>query len=176
MAEAVTRHLSEGEIVAAADNALSADRTAHMRSCANCRQEVEGWRNAASVLGSIRCPAPEDLANYAAGAESDPSVGEHIEECEVCRAAIEIAREDAPAAQVVELPSRRWWYAAAAAAILASCVSLWWWLEHRHRGTEALLAEAYTEARPFEYRLFGAAYKPFGCIRAENRPLTVPQP
>ncbi|HVV44489.1 MAG TPA: hypothetical protein VHC72_04765, partial [Bryobacteraceae bacterium] len=67
-------------------------------------------------------------------------------------------RYSGPAARVAVMPLR-WWLAAAAMLLLAAGLGVWWFLL-RLSGPEQLLARAYTESRPFEYRLPDSGYAP----------------
>jgi CHAT domain-containing protein/Flp pilus assembly protein TadD len=63
------------------------------------------------------------------------------------------------------LTSLRWWLAAAATLLLTAGAGIWWFVV-RSSGPDRLLARAYTESRPFEYRLPDAGYSPIRVSRS----------
>jgi tetratricopeptide (TPR) repeat protein len=70
---------------------------------------------------------------------------------------------------------RRWALAWAAGIVLAVGSGLWWTSERRALAdTQRLLAEGYTENRPMELRLPGAAYSPVRLVR--GAPQSVARP
>ena len=178
-----TAHLTDGQIVAL----VAGDQIAleHIETCAACRERVAHWREAQAAIAGVRasgaveaagdCPSMEDLANYAAAGQ-DPGYEEitrHLASCDRCAAIAREGLEGMEAEEARSTPllrsSGKGWqratirsaglrrYGAAAAALIAVGGAAWWW-SSRSRDAEVLLAKAYTEARPFEYRLPDAGY------------------
>jgi CHAT domain-containing protein len=128
------------------------------------------------------CPSMQDLANYCAGLAGERSgeLLDHLSHCGRCVAIVGCALEYGEPETTPALRSSgskwqremaatfardskkgggHWRYGGIAAAILlAAGGSLWWREQERVSGPARLLAQAYTEARPFEYRLPDRGY------------------
>jgi tetratricopeptide (TPR) repeat protein len=141
------------------------------------------------------CPPSMEWALLAAGnvnGERAQSLLAHVAECESCgltlRLAAEALAEDEFAAveppptgwaarlagaiseekpKVVAMkPRQSWWKFAAAAAALLVLIAGWQWRERTAEPDAAtLLAQAYSERRPFDFRFAGAAHAP---VRVER--------
>lgn len=144
------------------------------------------------------CPSMEDLANYSAGAADEKSgeLLDHLVQCGRCAAIMTDALDSSEpevtpalrssggawqremAATFARKPKRSavsyWRYAGIAAAVVIVSGAALWWKEHGAADPAMLLAKAYTEARPFEYRLADQGYGPIrqerGSGSAFNRP------
>jgi tetratricopeptide (TPR) repeat protein len=121
------------------------------------------------------CPDAETIAAFAEGRvkrSEMPALMEHIDGCEDCMAALEIANETIATrtANAQQAPARTWWLAAAAAIVIAviSLAVLRPWREAS--STDRLIELAPRSARGVEARLSGgfpwAAYR--GPMRAED--------
>jgi tetratricopeptide (TPR) repeat protein len=161
---------------AAASGTLAAPRLAHLNACDACAGTVRELADIAKVLprdaaGSLQaagpCPGVDELALWMAG-ELDAAAAErvmsHAAECGRCAAIVRGAMEEEPAAVTVmpvrrERPfaPRRWM--ALAASVVIAVGALLWWRAHTNQ-PERLLAAAYTQMRPFEFRLADAGYGP----------------
>ncbi|HEY6391921.1 MAG TPA: hypothetical protein VIX89_11630 [Bryobacteraceae bacterium] len=68
--------------------------------------------------------------------------------------------------------ARRWsswgWAAVAASLLVGTSVTLWWIGSARTHSVEALLAQAYSERRPFDFRLPDRGYSPMRVERGES--------
>jgi tetratricopeptide (TPR) repeat protein len=113
------------------------------------------------------CPGADELALWMAG-ELDAAAAErvmsHAAECGRCAAIVRGAMEE-ESAPVTVMPARRErpmaaqrWIALAASVLIAVGALLWW--RARANEPERLLASAYTQMRPFEFRLADAGYGP----------------
>jgi CHAT domain-containing protein/Flp pilus assembly protein TadD len=95
----------------------------------------------------------------------------------------EFARGLAARTDRAPVPIRRFAWIGIAASVVLIGSGVLWWATHRNSRPETLLARAFTESRPFEYRLPGAGYstqdirrgagsssfdKPAGLLRAEE--------
>ena len=78
------------------------------------------------------------------------------------RLARRLARESRPVP--APRPPNRWWLAAAAVLLVLAAVSFWRW-QGGGPPPDLLLAQAYAQGRPFDYRLRGAGHGP---IRQER--------
>jgi tetratricopeptide (TPR) repeat protein len=175
--------LTDGQIVAL----VAGDQTAleHIESCTACRERVARWREAQAAIAGVRasggveaagdCPGIEDLANYAGGGQDRgyEEITRHLASCDRCAAIVReglegMEAEEARSTPLLKSSGKRWqraaiqsaWlrrYGAAAAALIAVGGAAWWW-SSRSSDVPVLLAKAYTEARPFEYRLPDAGY------------------
>jgi CHAT domain-containing protein len=132
------------------------------------------------------CPSPAILASLAAGLrlpESDWLL-EHAASCDHCGAILMAATgtDENPLAATLRTATpewqtwtsahclkqaraargrwvyRHWWVGAAGILIATAAAGLWW--QHRANDPARLLADAYTLARPFDYRLPDAGYGP----------------
>ena len=184
MAENDSPHLTDGQILAFSETGGDPAFRQHIGSCTACRDRVAHWREACAMIASggsgpppvERCPPAEELANYAAGAlgaERADAILSHLIDCADCSAILADSVAVLPASGREPIPLRpsltphrrvampQWRYAAAAGIVLALAagLTLWWWLG-RSNEPAALLAEAYTQARPFAYRLPDAGYGP----------------
>ncbi len=141
------------------------------------------------------CPPLEDLAGYAArtGEAASGDVMDHLARCSRCSAIVDSAMDTREAALPAlrtstkawrrEMSARyatklhRWpsysWFAVAAALVIVAGGAIWWNI-FRHSTPEVLLARAYTEARPFDFRLQDDGYGPVrqrrGAASAFDRP------
>jgi len=94
----------------------------------------------------------------------------HVAECEACgltlRLASEALNEADASSDLMPVPARRWWpVVALIAAALTIVVGGLAWQPGREASAERLLAQAYTERRPFEFRLGDAEFAP---VRVER--------
>ena len=170
-------HLTPGQIIASVSGA-SPEAARHLDSCADCRRELEEYRAASEVLtplrrsagtgGAANCPSMEDLAGFAGGyGRRNEEIAAHVPDCGRCAAILRESLDDEPDEEKIvpvkptPFPVRPWWTWAAAALLLISLTASGiWWTSHRRSDPARLLAVAYTEARPFEFRLPDAGYGP----------------
>ena len=109
LSELESGHLSAAQIMAAAAGELNDSAPdAHLQACAECRREVQEWRETAAELAPIRergdraateeCPHPEELANYCAGAGGEESARllAHLAQCGRCAVIAAEGREADP--------------------------------------------------------------------------------
>ncbi len=130
------------------------------------------------------CPSLEDLAHCYAGPSDERSARllDHLTQCDRCAAIVADGLDSAEPEATPALPSssgvwqremaatfareskkqtgtyRR--YAAIAAAVLVVAGAGAWWRLRQLSEPAVLLAQAYTEARPFEFRLADRGYGP----------------
>jgi CHAT domain-containing protein/tetratricopeptide (TPR) repeat protein len=145
------------------------------------------------------CPSMEDLANYSAGAADEKSgmLLDHLAQCGRCAAIMTDALDTTEpevtpalrssggawqremAATFARKPKRSavsyWRYAGIAAAVVIVSGAALWWKEHGAADPAMLLAKAYTEARPFEYRLADQGYGPIRQERGSGSPFNRPE-
>jgi tetratricopeptide (TPR) repeat protein len=168
-------HLSLREMEAAASGRLAAARLAHLEKCEVCSDTVRDLSEIANALprdaaGSLEpvgtCPGTDELALWMAG-ELDAAAAErvmtHAAECGRCAAIVRGAMEEEAAAVTVmpvrrERPAAQRWIALAASVLIAVGALLWW--REQANQPQRLLASAYTQMRPFEFRLADAGYGP----------------
>jgi tetratricopeptide (TPR) repeat protein len=197
LAENDSPHLTDGQILALADTGGDAAALRHAGSCDACRNRLAHWREARALVASAgsalppaqACPPAEELANYAAGAlppDRTDAILAHLVNCPDCSAILADSVAPEPAAlprpiplQASVTPRRRAWaplwkYAVAAGVLLAVGAGVTLWSLRRSNQTADLLAQAYTQARPFDYRLPDAGYAPIrqqrGAGSAFDRP------
>ena len=188
MAQEESPHLTDGEVMALSEGSAGGAAARHVETCADCRERVAGWREARALMARAvgpearaggACPLAEELANYAVGGPANDrwdAVTAHVAECGRCAGILRDSLEE-PAEErtgpVAVAPGRGvasrqrpasppgWKYAVAAALLLAVVGSaVVWWIGRRASGPSMLLAKAYTEARPFVYRLPDDGYAP----------------
>lgn len=121
-------------------------------------------------------PSATDLANFAADVPADPDVLTHLAACSRCAAIVAAATPSEPDVPIVVKSATREWRAEMAdafrkeakrhqpkptpwrtwlaiAATLVLSVGIFGVWQRLHPDPATLLAQAYTEARPFEFRL-----------------------
>ncbi len=160
-------HLSPGELLSAASgNPSDPQILAHLAACPECTAEMSELRAASDLFAPLRNsgpdpadhPTPEALANYGAGLPNAEILA-HLARCRRC-AEILAAADPVPPPLPVPIPFpkpiHRVWFALAAALLLT--LSTWGVWRFTHPDPADLLAKAYTEARPFEFRLPDAGY------------------
>lgn len=201
MAENDSPHLTHGQILALLKAGRDTAARRHVESCVFCRDRHARARDASALVRSAlpgpppaeACPSAEELGNYVAGAleaeRADAILG-HLVDCARCSAILadSVADPEAPGLDLVpprpyRAPRRwvsapSWKYAVAAGVLLAFGASLTlWWSVRRSNEPAALLAQAYTQARPFEYRLQDAGHGPIrqqrGAGSAFERPASL---
>ncbi|MBL8177226.1 MAG: CHAT domain-containing protein [Bryobacterales bacterium] len=183
-------HLADDVLFRLAEGAEAGMHAAHLAECRECRERLEGVRAMANELRRLRlpaerdgaeeCPDPLQWALLVTGDADDrrDTMLAHAARCGHCAALLRAASdEDAPesSAKVVPLPRPRaaWrlWGAIAAGVALLS-LPLWYRL--LRPDPQALLAKAYTEARPFLPRIPGAMHAPLAQVRAGEPALQRP--
>lgn len=179
----INQHLTHGDLLAAAAHTpLDPAAQAHLDTCSACQVEVSALQGADALFAPLRHslphsgahPTPEALANFAAGIDA-PEILPHLVTCARCVEIVAAARQDeleplAPAspewltrtadtcrhaAEPIPFPLRYWLPLAAALLLSLATFGVWRAL---HPAPAALLAKAYTEARPFEFRLPNSGY------------------
>lgn len=174
-------HLSHGELLAAAAHSLlDPAAQVHLATCPACQAEVSALQDADALFAPLRHaadtrgphPTPESLANFAAGID-EPEILDHLVACARCARIVAAAHQDEPEPDIPAAPDRltrtadtyrkaaksdpfRYWLPIAAALFLSLATFGVW--RALHPAPAALLAKAYTEARPFEFRLPDAGY------------------
>ena len=133
------RHLTEGQIMEAASAPLSGNPSEHLRSCPECRRRVDEWRRDAALIADLLAHPVAPLL----------TTGQPWRRQMAARFAEQPPRSS---------PHNLRFYAIAAALVLTVALPTAWWLAARHNDPARLLAEAYTAARPFEFRLPDAGY------------------
>jgi tetratricopeptide (TPR) repeat protein len=178
----MTRHLLPGEIIEAASRQLAtAAALEHLSTCAECKGKIEEYRSARMALVPARatqnsepgpdCPPLERLAAYAAGQQDSDTAG-HIANCDRCAWIVRDALEEdtEPAPRRLRRSNRLvvFWAAVGLASIAVAGFFILRAPSQTPLATEARsdsainiseeLARAYTETRPFDYRLNDAGY------------------
>ena len=163
------------------------DRVAQFKDARACIAPV----SAATVDSPAReCPEMEELASYAIGGDDIDRrewITDHVVGCDRCAAILRDSLDAVP--DIAEVPARsrgvlatwhvftgrRYWkYAIAAGVVfvIGGSVALWQVTrpipELQTRATSALLAQAYTDSRQFEYRLPDAGYTPVQQMRGPS--------
>ena len=171
-------HLSAQEIMAMSENGPVAARIVqHIEECEECRTAADRWKGSLAFFSRVRadagasgtadCPPVELLLGGA-----DEQILEHAATCDFCGAIL----KDLSMAGELRTGSTKWqrgfarelsgqtrrqwspaWTGIAATLVVAASGLFWWSSEHNSR-PEALLARAFTESRPFEYRMPDAGY------------------
>ena len=176
----MNRHLLPGEIIEAATRQLADyELIGHLSTCAGCKAKIEQYRatrmavvpaNAtqASAPGPD-CPPMERLAFYSAG-HRDPELAGHIATCDRCAwivgDALEAGTEAAPKRR---RKRRRLLLPGIVAGLVIVSAGAFFLLRppaksaepkgvDTNEGITEMLARAYSEIRPFEFRLDDAGY------------------
>lgn len=178
-------HLSAPEVMTLAEGGLlEASLRKHFDECAECREKVAEWKVSRAFFSGLRshaaegptadCPPIESLLHAdALSASENEAIFVHAATCDFCGPLLEelsvaselrtgsskwqrdLARGLAAGAR--QTPRRGAWMGIAASVVLVAGGVLWWSYERSAR-PEVLLARAFTQSRPFEYRLPDAGY------------------
>jgi CHAT domain-containing protein/cytochrome c-type biogenesis protein CcmH/NrfG len=179
-------HLTSSEIPRAAEGTLDVVRARHLRGCEQCSQLVQSHRSTVAMLRDLQfhddvdpsseCVSNEDVAALVSGELDQATVQkfmDHIVTCHRCGLILNAAvppdesesSSSVPGAVVTLTPKtrpspgtfRRLLGAAIAASLLLAAAGSWIWYRNANE-PELLLAKAYTQTRPFAYRLPDAGY------------------
>jgi CHAT domain-containing protein/tetratricopeptide (TPR) repeat protein len=194
-------HLAAEDIEGALRGGLDQEQMSHLISCRQCSAALEvrgGLAPRASpavedLATRPDCSSPVDLSLFAAGAlpeEAAARILRHLQSCDRCGFLLKRSAAVAEDTEAVHVPdwapemaqrlsgaaARRWgsairWGAIAATLVLAAGG----WITYQAANSpDALLAEAFTEGRPFEFRLKDRGYSQTRMERGQGQALSRP--
>lgn len=164
MARTPGAHIGANEIEDVLNGVAQQEVRSHLEGCLECAQLIERHRAVATALNKLREEAVTQSERDSADAGIDRYLLNTEARAELSQKMAQVSHiEAAKRVRTSSKPRPLWFWVAglAGAAVVAIAVFLY----IRSSATDRLIAEAYTERRPIDYRIPGAEYAPVRVTR-----------